>query len=99
MRRVCIASCWTKRPAHVAQRVAVPETVVLLGLPASSPALHPVERLWEDRQSRLEVVAARVRGHLAALQEPVAGLVQRDTAETIAALTGYAYLSEASDAL
>ena len=35
-------------PAHVAQRVQVPENVVLVWLPAYSPELNPVERLWED---------------------------------------------------
>jgi len=35
-------------PAHVAQRVQMPENVVLVWLPAYSPGLNPVERLWED---------------------------------------------------
>src|SRR4029434_10126460 len=34
-------------PAHVAQRVPIPENVVLMWLPAYSPELNPVERLWE----------------------------------------------------
>jgi predicted transcriptional regulator len=61
--------------------------------------LNPVARLWEDLKRRLDVVDAQVRRSLAALQEHVAGLVQRYTAETIASLTGYAYLVEAIDAL
>jgi hypothetical protein len=36
-------------PAHVAQRVLIPENVVLVLLPAYSPELNPVERLWEGR--------------------------------------------------
>jgi putative transposase len=86
-------------PAHVAQRVSVPENVVLMWLPAYSPELNPVEPLWEELKSRIDVVDARLRGNLAALQAHVAGLVQRYTAETIASLTGYAYLVEAIDAL
>ena len=82
-------------PAHGAQRVQVPENVVLVWLPAYSPALHPVERLWEALKARLDVMDARVRASLSALQKQVASMVQRYTAATIASLTGYAYLVEA----
>jgi hypothetical protein len=86
-------------PAHVAQRVSIPENVILVWWPVYSPEVNPVERLWEDLTNRLDVVEARVRRNLTALQAPVAGLVQRDTAATIASLTGYAYLVEAISAL
>jgi len=82
-------------PAHVAQRVEVPDNVVLVWLPAYSPELNPVERLWEDLKARIDVMDARVRASLSALQEHVASIVQRYTAATIASLTGYAYLMEA----
>ena len=86
-------------PAHVAQRVQWPENVVRVWLPAYSPELNPVERLWEDLKGRIDVVDARVRASLSALQEHVAGIVRRYTAETTASLTGYAYLVEAIHAL
>ena len=86
-------------PAHVAQRVSVPDNIVLVWLPAYSPELNPVERLWEDLKARIDVVDTRVRRSLAALQAHVADLVQRYTAATIASLTGYAYLVEAIYAL
>lgn len=86
-------------PAHVAQRVEVPENVILVGLPAYSPELNPVERLWEDLKYRIAVLHGQVRSSLRALQEHVAGLVQRYSAEMIASLTGYAYLVEAVYAL
>jgi hypothetical protein len=86
-------------PAHVAQRVEVPENVVLVWLPAYSPELNPVERLWEDLKRRIEVGNGQVRSSLRALQEHVADIVQRYSATTIASLTGYAYLVEAADAL
>jgi DDE superfamily endonuclease len=86
-------------PAHVAQRGAVPDNVVRMGLPAYSPELNPGERLWEDLKSRIAGVETRVRRTRAALQAHGAGLVQRSTAETIASLTGYAYLGEAICAL
>jgi hypothetical protein len=86
-------------PAHVAQRVPRPAHVVLVWFPASSPAWNPVERLWEDLKARIEVMEARVRASLSALQAHVASMVQRDTAETIASLTGYADLVDAIHAL
>jgi hypothetical protein len=86
-------------PAQVAQRVEVPENVLLVWLPASSPELNPVERLWEDLKSRIDVLDTRVRSSLVALQEHVADLIHRYTAETIASLTGYAYLVDAINAL
>ena len=73
----------------------LPANVVLVWFPAYSPALNPVERLWEDLKARIEVMDARVRASLSALQEHVASLVQRYTAATIASLTGYAYFVEA----
>ena len=66
---------------------------------AYSPELNPVERLWEDLKHRIDVLNCQVRSSLSALQEHVAGLVQRYSAETIASLTGYAYLVEAIHAL
>ena len=67
----------------------------LIRKPAYSPELNPVERLWEDLKARIDVMDARVRASLSALQEHVASIVQRYTAATIASLTGYAYLVEA----
>jgi DDE superfamily endonuclease len=63
-------------PAHGAQRVPLPEEVVLVWWPAYSPALNPVERLWEDLKARIDVVEAQVRSSLTALQAHGAGIVQ-----------------------
>lgn len=86
-------------PVHVAQRVPIPENVILVWFPAYSPELNPVECLWEDLKRRIDVLDTRLRSNLAALQEHVAGIIRRYTAETIASLTGYAYLVEAISAL
>jgi hypothetical protein len=86
-------------PAHSAQRVQIPDNVVLVWLPAYSPELNPVERLWEDLKSRIDLLEARVRSSLTGLREHVADIVRNYTAEVIASLTGYAYLVEAARAL
>lgn len=86
-------------PAHVAQRVQCPDNVILWWFPAYSPELNPVERLWEDLKARIDVLDRRIRSSLARLQDHVADIVRRYTDETIASLTGYAYLVEAVRAL
>jgi DDE superfamily endonuclease len=86
-------------PAHVAQRGLVPDNVVLIPFPAYSPALNPVERLWEDLQQRIDVRDSQVRASLTALRDHVAGIVRCYTAEAIASLTGYQYLVEVVHAL
>jgi transposase len=73
--------------------------MVLVSLPAYSPELNPVERLWEDLKYRIDVWDAQVRTSLDALREHVAGIVQRYTAEAIRSLTGYPYLVEVAHAL
>jgi hypothetical protein len=86
-------------PAHVAQRLVVPDNVVLGWLPPYSPALNPVERLWEDLKYRIDMQQAQVRSSLPGLREHVADIVRGYTAEAIASLTGDAYLVEAARAL
>jgi transposase len=86
-------------PAHVAQRVPVPDNVVLIPLPAYSPELNPVERLWEDLKHRIDVLDSQVWASLTALQDHVADIIRRYTAEAIASLTGYPYLVEVARAL
>jgi DDE superfamily endonuclease len=86
-------------PAHVAQRVQCPDNVILLWFPAYSPELNPVDRLWEDLKARIDVFDRRLRASLARLQDHVADIVRCYTTETIASLTGYAYLVEAARAL
>lgn len=86
-------------PAHVASTVEVPENVVLLPLPAYSPELNPVERLWQDIKRRIDVFDVAVRTSLAGLREHVAEIVRSYTASEIASLTGYDYLLDAVNAL
>jgi putative transposase len=43
---VHVALVWDRAGWHTAGRVAAPPNVTLVGLPARSPELNPVERLW-----------------------------------------------------
>lgn len=86
-------------PAHVAKRVKVPENVLLVRFPPYSPALNPVERLWQDLKGHVDLYDAQVRSSLLALRDHVAQLVCSYTEARLASLTGYAYLIEAANAL
>jgi DDE superfamily endonuclease len=86
-------------PAPGAPRVQWPANVVLVWLPAYSPAWNPVERLWEDLKARLDVQKAQVRSSLRGLREHVADMGRSSTTEVIASLTGSSSPLEAVCAL
>lgn len=86
-------------PAHIANDLVVPDNVVPLYLPPYSPELNPVERLWQDLKRQIDVFDAKIRSSLARLRNHVAEIICRYTNETVAALTGYAYLIDAVNAL
>jgi putative transposase len=86
-------------PAHVAQRVVVPDNIVLVWLPPYSPELNPVERLWEDLKYRIDVQNPSLRTNLPVFREHIASIIRGYTAEAITSLTGYSYLVEAAYAL
>ena len=83
-------------PAHGARRVAVPENVVLLFLPAYSPELNPVELLWREVRRRIDVFDRQVRSSLSALREHVAEHVRGLSETEVRSITGYRYLLEAA---
>ena len=75
-------------PAHIAGRLIVPENVLLVRLPAYSPELNPVERLWQDLRARL---GSELPASLEALKEKTAQQIRAYTAEVLASLCGYDY--------
>lgn len=85
--------------AHRAQRLVVPDNVLLLFLPPYCPELNPVERLWQDLKGRLEVAQAPVRASLSALRDHVAELIRQYTPQQLASLTGYPYIINAIEAI
>lgn len=86
-------------PAHVAKRVCIPDNVVLMWLPPYSPELNPIERLWQDLKSHLEVLHPQVHSSLCGWRDHVADIVRRYRDSELASLTGYAYLIEAINAI
>lgn len=86
-------------PAHLAKRIKIPENVLLVRFPPYSPALNPVERLWQDLKRQIDVFDPAVRRTLGGLRDHVAALVRSYTEEALASLTGYPYLVEVANAL
>jgi transposase len=77
---------------HVARRLAVPENVTLIPLPAYSPELNPVERVWLYLRERF--LSHRVLDGYAAVLEAACRAWNALAAETgrLASLTAYPYL-------
>jgi transposase len=84
------------RGAHTAQRIRWPANVQPVWLPPYCPELNPIERVWRDVKDDL---AWQQFVDLAAQQVYVGDLLQAYNASTLQALTGYAYLVEAMNAL
>lgn len=82
--------------AHKAQRLHWPDNSRCLWLPPYCPELNPIERVWRDLKDDL---AWWQFPDLAAQLVYVGELLQAYTASTLQALTGYAYLVEAINAL
>jgi hypothetical protein len=85
-----------KSGAHTAQRRRLPANVRSLWLPPSCPELNPMERVRRDLKDDL---AWQQFTDLNAQQISVGDLVQAYEAPTLQALTDYAYLVEAINAL
>lgn len=80
---------WDGAPAHIAHALLIPPNVVLVQLPAYSPELNPVERLWEDLRYRL---GSALQPSLPALKEHAAALIRAYSPPDLASLCGYDYL-------
>jgi transposase len=82
--------------AHTAQRLHWPTNVQPVWLPPYCPELNPMERVWRDVKDDLAWLRFP---ELDAQQVYVGDLLQAYDASTLQALTGYAYLREAINAL
>jgi transposase len=82
--------------AHTAQWIRWPDNVRAVWLPPYCPELNPIERVWRDLKDDL---AWQQFTDLDAQELYVADLLQAYDAPTLQALTGYAYLKDAINAL
>ena len=85
-------------PSHRSERIAHPDNVSLLGLPAYSPELDPVERWFQEFRREL---SNRTFGSVALLQEALSQTLRpywEDPAR-LQRLTGYSWWVEAVEAL
>jgi len=79
-------------PAHVAKCLRVPDNVILRRLPAYSPELNPVERLWQDLRKWL---GSDLPASLADLKQRVATTLCTYSPDTLRSITGFDYLIRA----
>lgn len=79
-------------PAHVAKRLRVPDNVILLRLPAYSPELNPIERLWQDLRKWL---GSTLPSSLDDLKQRVAATLRAYSPASLASITGFDYLLRA----
>ncbi|XHX78475.1 MAG: IS630 family transposase [Stenomitos frigidus ULC029] len=81
---------------HTSQELVVPENVLLLFQPPYSPALKPIEHLWQYLKADLKWAAFKT---LDQLQIKVDQLLAALTPEVIASITGYSFILDALSAL
>lgn len=82
--------------AHTAKMLRIPENIALIFLPARSPELNPIERVWEDVRGEM---AWKHFAHLECLEDELEAVLATYTAERLQSLSGYPYLVQAELAM
>lgn len=78
--------------AHTAKTLRIHEHIALLFLPAYSPELNPIERVWEDVRGQM---AWKHFAHLDCMEDELEAVLATYTAERLQSLSGYPYLVHA----
>jgi len=77
---------------HIAKKLIIPENIILLFQPAYSPAVNPIERLWQSLKEKLSWLTVAT---LDELRREMDAVLNSLTAECIASLTGYDFILSA----
>lgn len=77
---------------HKSKRLKIPSNIVLLFLPAYSPELNPIERIWEAIKAE---IANEVHITLDSLIDRVASVISSLSQTMIQSLTSYSYFINA----
>lgn len=85
-----------RRDAPTARALRVPEHVACIVLPARSPEVHAMERVWEDVRGKM---AWKHFAHLDCLQDELDAVLVTSTAERLQSRCGYPYLVQAELAM
>ena len=81
---------------HHAKSLEMPDNVVLLFLPAYSPELNPIERLWQDIKAKL---FTHTYTTLEDMKAKVTAILQNYSDPDIAKLTGFSHFINAANAV
>jgi transposase len=82
--------------AHTAKALQIPENIALLFLPARSPELNPIERVWEDVCGEM---AWKHLAHRDCLEDELEAVLASYSTERLQSLSGYPYLVQAELAM
>jgi transposase len=83
-------------PAHIAQQVVLPSNVRWVFTPPYTPEVNPMERVWEDLDTR---IAGVTPASIDALLDLLVVELRAYTPEQLASLTGYPFFKNAVYAL
>jgi len=81
---------------HKAQKLIIPENIVLLFQPAYSPDINPIERVWQHLKKESSWVNFNT---LADLQEKICEQLNIIGQKVVASLTGYPFILSALEKL
>ena len=81
---------------HRAKSLVIPENVVLIFLPAYSPELNPIERLWQDIKANLPLKTCE---SLEEMEQQVSEILIKYPKTKIQSLTSFSYFVHAANAL